>query len=177
MKTVLFIVETNPSALTDQMYIDKAIRCFYDVGLDISIKYACASGIDNLTKMNKEIGKYRKGAQEQAQRDKTQLDFSVVIVADTDNYDSDSKQKAKVQNVKEYCDVNGYYFVWMCKDVEHVFLKRQVSKEDKKKEAMKFYSNKNAIINFADLSCENQPFLQKRSNLFSQLNLIGLKRR
>jgi hypothetical protein len=42
----------------------------------------------------------------------------------------------------KFCNDNKYELIWFCKDIERVYLRKKVVKDEKKKEAGKFKANK-----------------------------------
>lgn len=52
------------------------------------------------------------------------------------------RMKNFLKNAKQYCEENGYGFVWFCRDIEQVYIGKQVEKSKKQKEAATFKAKK-----------------------------------
>ena len=66
----------------------------------------------------------------------------VIYCIDTDAYESNYEQKKELDDIKRFCEKNGYDLVWFCHDVEEVFLGKQVENSQKVKEAGAFRSSR-----------------------------------
>ena len=76
---------------------------------------------------------------------------SVVIYCfDCDDYDSNQRDSEFLDEVKEYCEDNGYRFVWFCKDIEQVYLNKKVA--DKEKKSVSFSFKEKKLIESVDCS-------------------------
>lgn len=72
-------------------------------------------------------------------------------------------------NIKEYCEDNGYRFVWFCKDVERVYIGEKVPDKLKKKKAADFRAKKK-------INSVRREMLQVagyRQNCSNILNVLG----
>jgi len=130
MKLLVLCVETDKIADTDPKYIDKAIRTFYVVNNDISIKYVRMNG----------KGNYNKSSVTTQVKRQFTGDFDETCVAyciDIDNL-ADREVLEQNKNIKDYCDSLGYKYIWFCRDVEEVFLHKRVDKSEKKQESIRF---------------------------------------
>lgn len=130
MKLVVFCVESDKKARTDDKYIDKAIREYYVIDNNIKIAYAHMNGKGNFDKkfVINDIKRQFSG------------DFDekhVVYCIDIDNQ-ADSDVIDLNKRIKEYCDNLHYDLVWFCRDIEEVFLHKSVNKSDKIVESDKF---------------------------------------
>lgn len=87
----------------------------------------------------------------------------VVYCLDVDNSLKDEINNADVIN---YCKENNYELVWFNKDVEDVFLGKQISDSKKTKEAANFAKqNKIQQLNIKLLNCHNPLTKHHYSNL------------
>lgn len=157
MKLLVLCVETDKEADTDPKYIDKAIRTFYVVNNDISIKYVRMNGKGNYNK---------KSVTMQIKRHFTG-DFDDICVAyciDIDNL-ADSEVVEQNKSIKEYCDSLNYKYIWFCRDIEEVFLHRRVDKSEKKQESIKFG-------NLRDLGKATESSLSSKSQNKYKSNLL-----
>ena len=53
------------------------------------------------------------------------------IVFDCDKQDSKEDDRKFLEKAKKYCKEHEYEFVWFCKDVEDVYLGKQVDRSEK----------------------------------------------
>lgn len=42
----------------------------------------------------------------------------VIYCFDCDNFDTNAEDENFLKNAKQYCEENGYEFVWFCRDIE-----------------------------------------------------------
>ncbi|MBP3700417.1 MAG: hypothetical protein J6I64_00865 [Lachnospiraceae bacterium] len=47
-----------------------------------------------------------------------------------------------MKNAQQYCNDQGYDFIWFCKDIERVYLDKKVDDSQKQKEATRFKEKK-----------------------------------
>ncbi len=120
---LIIILETNPVSRSDYYYIKSLIDYFYKPR-SFAIKKIYAKSKGELTKKDKLILKYILSYKAKSE---------VVICADFDFF-SDPLNKIII----EYTKNKNYHLVWMNLDIEDVFLKRRISKNDKEEEAKKF---------------------------------------
>ena len=66
----------------------------------------------------------------------------VIYCIDTDAYETNYEQKKELDDIKSFCEKNGYDLIWFCLDVEEVFLGKQVESSHKVKEAGAFRSSR-----------------------------------
>ena len=66
----------------------------------------------------------------------------VIYCFDCDNFDTNAEDENFLKNAKQYCEENGYEFVWFCKDIERVYLGRKIDDSQKTKEAAAFKARK-----------------------------------
>lgn len=130
-KQILLCVETNKRARTDYQYIDATIKRFYQNDGKITYKPIF---LDSKTKYNakdkvKDINGKIKGFPGKTE---------VIYFIDVDDYDISNDTKKLFDEIKDYCDKNGYDFVFFTKDVEDVYLGGQVSKDEKVKKVQEF---------------------------------------
>ena len=72
----------------------------------------------------------------------------VIFCFDCDDYDSKQEDAAFIKGAKNYCDAQGYDFIWFCKDIERVYLGRKVNDNQKQKESAIFKAKE--LINAVD---------------------------
>ena len=66
----------------------------------------------------------------------------VIYCFDCDNFDTNAEDENFLKNAKQYCEENGYGFVWFCRDIEQVYIGKQVEKSLKRTEAATFKAKK-----------------------------------
>jgi len=147
---LIFCVETNKKADTDWVYIDETIKAKYKLPNQIKL-----SKINMETKSRfdsrKVLGEIEK--QTKWYKDYAYGETKVIYCIDTDAYESSYEQKKEFENVKCFCEANGYELVWFCHDVEEVFLGKKIENSQKVKEAGMFRNNRKIeSINDAKLS-------------------------
>lgn len=165
---LIFCVETNKQCKSDQIYIRDTIERFFSydnamvkfsfIFMAGKYKYSSNSVKSQVSKMTKE---YAAGSNNNQ---------SVVIYCfDCDDYDSNQRDSEFLDEVKEYCEDNGYRFVWFCKDVERVYIGEKVPDKLKKKKAADFRSKK--MIN--SVRREMLQVAGYRQNCSNILNVLG----
>ena len=114
---LIFVLETNKKCKSDWIYIKDTIEYFYNIDANnIKFTQVYMDGKGNFKNKQKEINKnidqYAKGA--------SNGNSKVICCLDSDDYE----------------------LIWFCKDIERVYLRKKVVKDEKKKEAGKFKANK-----------------------------------
>ncbi len=137
-KQVLLCVETNKRSRTDYQYIVSTIKRFYEDDKKITYKPVF---LDTKTKYNskdkvKEINSMIKASPGET---------AVIYFIDADDYDVSYETKKLFDDIKAYCNNHGYDFVFFSRDVEDVYLKKQVNDNEKVKQVAKF--NNKQLIN------------------------------
>ena len=84
--------------------------------------------------INKNIDQYAKGA--------SNGNSKVICCLDSDDYDINMEAIKFLNEAFKFCNDNKYELIWFCKDIERVYLRKKVVKDEKKKEAGKFKANK-----------------------------------
>ena len=160
---LIFCVEADSSCKSDFMYIKKAIYNFYDVdqaNARITSVYMGGRGNYTSPKVKRDISKWIKNY---AAGNKKGLS-KVIYCFDCDNYDSKPEDNSFLTRAEKYCRDNGYEYVWFFRDVEHVFLGKQIDASLKKEKAVSFARNSLIKdVNIQNLKCST--YKNKRSNL------------
>ena len=166
---LIFAVETNKSCKSDWIYIKETIDYFYrydQTKLKLSPVYM--DGKDKFKKKEKEINKLVKQYASQSKSNRTR----VIYCFDCDDYDVKPECVTFLKSARAYCQTMGYDFVWFCKDVEHVYLGRQIPDSQKQKEAANFKRKKGiATIDVRNLAV--QEFRIHGSNIVQVLARYG----
>ncbi len=133
-KQLVLCVETRDSSKTDKVYINETISRFFDRPLDIHIEYICMRTKTkyNSKEVKKEIDDKKAGF----------VSTTVIYFIDTDNWDSVSTDKMKLNEIRDYCSQNGYEFVFFCKDIEDVYWGKRINKKDKVPASARFRNSK-----------------------------------
>lgn len=135
----IFVVETNKKCQSDWMYIKDSIEHFYTFDrTHVKLSTVYMDGRGNYKKKEKEIQSLI--SQYKAASKKNQS--KVIYCFDCDNFDTNAEDENFLKNAKQYCEENGYEFVWFCRDIEQVYIGKQVEKSQKRTEAATFKEKK-----------------------------------
>ena len=93
----------------------------------------------------------------------------VIYCFDCDKQDSKEDDRKFLEKAKKYCKEHEYEFVWFCKDVEDVYLGKQVDRSEKTKEAVRFKKN-NLIKKVDSKNLVAQTYKAKTSNIMKVLD-------
>lgn len=162
----IFVVETNKKCQSDWIYIKDTIEQFYSYNrTQVKLNKVYMDGKGNYKKKQKEIQKQisQYGAASKSNHSK------VIYCFDCDNYDSDSEAHNFLEDAQKYCAENGHEFVWFCKDIEQVYLGKQVEDAHKKAEAAAF-KNKKLIMNIRVNQLSGNSYRVGTSNLMCVLD-------
>lgn len=133
---LLFCVETNNTANTDWIYINKTIRHYYKLTPAVSLKRIPMDGKSNYrsasvrTKIEDYTSKYSRNGR-----------TVVFYCIDTDNFDIDPVRKKEFETIQDYCQKNDHEFIWFCRDIEEVYWGERVKSNTKTQMAAKFNSS------------------------------------
>ena len=144
-KHVLLWVETNKQARTDTAYVNETINYYYDRKKSIY-------RIEELeTKTHYNSSKVLKKTKEFCQY--VPKDDAVIIYCiDVDNYQVSIEQNKLFESIKSFCTERNYELVLFCKDVEDVYWREQIQKNEKKMKAQEFIQKKLIVsVNEGDL--------------------------
>lgn len=136
---LIFVMETNKRNKSDWIYIKDTIDYFYkydQVQVKLSPVYMAGKG--NYRNKEGEIKSLISQYDSSAKTNQSK----VIFCFDCDDYDSNPDDSKFLKDAKEYCNTNGYEFIWFCKDVERVYLGKKVDDNLKKKESEKFKAKK-----------------------------------
>jgi hypothetical protein len=160
----IFVVETNKKCQSDWMYIKDTIEHFYTFdGTQVKLSTVYMDGRGNYKKKEKDIQSLI--SQYKAASKKNQS--KVIYCFDCDNFDTNAEDENFLKNAKQYCEENGYEFVWFCRDIEQVYIGKQVEKSQKRTEAATFKAKK-LIINV------NADKLLKKNYCVSASNFMNI---
>ncbi len=172
---LIFVVESDNKSQSDFMYIKSAINYFYSIGQSnykLSPVYMGGKGNYDSNSV--------KGRIEKCMRDygATSLNNKSVVFycLDCDNYNTNQVDHAFFDSVQQYCNSNDYKLIWFCKDIEHVFLGKQVDTNKKVSESIRFM--KNGVINKVDSKLlYSTDYKDRHSNICLLLDAFLTKRK
>lgn len=146
---LIFAVETNKNCNSDWIYIKDTIEHFYAyerTKVKLSVVYLDGKGNYNSKKKEKEVKKLisQYGAGSKLNQS------NVIYCFDCDEYARKPDDLQFLKNAKDFCDSNGYDFVWFCKDIEQVYIGKQVEDSQKKRAAAAFKEKKSIMEVHAD---------------------------
>lgn len=165
---LIFVVETNKKSKSDWIYVKDTVDYFYKyerTEVKFSPIYMEGRGKYNSPKKQREI------EQKISQYSVTsENNYSKVIYCfDCDKQDSKEDDRKFLEKAKKYCKEHKYEFVWFCKDVEDVYLGKQVDRSEKTKEAVRFKKN-NLIKKVDSKNLVAQTYKAKTSNIMKVLD-------
>ncbi len=138
---LIFVVEASKESKSDYYYISETLRKYYDtLGHKLTPIYLNGKGNYNKkqSEIRKNISKYHG--------------MSKVIIC----YDIDDLNKSSYslnQNIVLFAKNNGYDTIWFYRDIEEVFLRKNVSQYEKIEKAIQFVAhNKIDNVDEIDLS-------------------------
>ena len=167
---LIICVETNRKTNSDYIYIKSVIERFFEIGSSyykLSPVYMDGKGKYASNRVLKDINRLQKKYNAASDRN----DSVVLYCFDTDDYDFNREDAIFLEKARNFCDQAGYKFVWFCKDVEHVFLGKRISDNQKKREAERFLAQ-NRIERIRVDSLQSKAFQIGRSNLCDILELF-----
>lgn len=155
MKQLILILETNASARTDYIYIKKCLDAFYgERSFKPSPIYAgCKS---KLTQQEKKVASFKE---------RYKGPTSVIVITDVDENDDLQNQK-----ILGYCKENDFELVWMNLDIEDVFWRKRVKKNEKGALSEKYLRRFKEISEKANLRNDNALSERHSSNLLSVID-------
>ncbi len=161
-KQILFCVETNQKADTDYVYISELIRHFYRDDKKISYK-PIYMGSKSKYNDKKIVGKIKQSGKAYSG------ETHVVYFIDFDRADADQSQENEFKEIRAYCERNGYDFVFFYRDVEDVFLGKQVPDSEKVSAAARF-RRKRIIEQVHEANLKSSELKQHFSNILRVLD-------
>lgn len=163
---LVFVVETNSKCKSDWIYIKETIEQFYlyePTQTKFSPVYMDGKG--KYKKKERDI----KSLISQFEHSNKENQTYVIFCFDCDDYDVNQADSEFLKNAKEYCDKNGYDFVWFCKDIEQVYLNRKVTDKEKKDVSVSF-KEKKLIVNVDSGKLSGNAYRNNTSNIMRVLD-------
>ena len=93
----------------------------------------------------------------------------VICCFDCDDYDKNKEDADFLKEAQQYCKTHGYDFVWFCKDIERVYLEKQVEENKKKVEATAF-KEKKRITKVDEKKLSANSYRSNTSNIMTVLD-------
>ena len=165
---LIFVVETNKKCNSDWIYIKETIEHFYlydRIKVKLSVVYMDGRGNYSSNKKEREIKGYISQYRATSKTNKSK----VIYCFDCDEYINNPEDLKFLEKAKKYCDDHEAEFVWFCKDVEDVYLGKQVDRSEKTKEAVRFKKN-NLIKKVDSKNLVAQTYKAKTSNIMKVLD-------
>ena len=161
---LLFCVETNKSANTDWVYINKTIKQYYIQSPEISLKPIPMGGKTNYRSKTVVaiINSYIRGYSRNGET-------TVFYCIDTDNCESDPDRKKEFDSIRNYCKKQGYEFIWFCRDIEEVYWGERVESCEKVKMAAKF-NRYDQLQKLAEKDLSSNLIRKGKSNILAVLD-------
>ncbi len=134
---VILCMESSSDSKSDYIYISSAIRKYYSIDrnkIKFTRVYMDGRGNYASSKVSKKIASFTA----QYKAGNKNAESVVIYCFDCDRYDAVKEDEDFLKKAKQYCKEKGYKFVWFCRDIENVFLGRQVADSQKTKEAENF---------------------------------------
>lgn len=126
---MIFCLETNKRANTDYIYIKETLEFLYQKNNQIKISPVYMDG----------KSKYQSKSvlREIHKREKAFItgETKVIYCIDTDEYDRNTEHANEFMAIQNFCEKNGYDFIWFCHDVEEVFQGKKIPDSQKVQEA------------------------------------------
>ena len=91
--------------------------------------------------------------------------LEVVYCLDTDDYEKNYETRILNNNIKKFCDRQGYKLVWFNKDIEDVFLHKKITDSREKQNAAKKVFKKDGIGKATEKSLSNSRLEKRTSNI------------
>lgn len=134
---MILCLETNKKANTDYIYIKETIDFLYQKNNQIKISplYMSTKTKYKSGDIIREIAKKKKGFAAIGQT-------KVIYCIDTDEFEKNVEHANAFQDIRQYCEAEGYELIWFCHDVEEVFQGKKNSDSQKVREAGAFRNKK-----------------------------------
>lgn len=169
-RLILFCVETNKGAKTDEMYIDAILKQFY-TKYSLPIKFDYIHMNTKTMYDSKEVKNKINSLGKKFRIHNKDAIVSVCYVIDLDMADANVDQKKLNDKIFDYANQNGYKVITFNKTVEDVLLKRRVTKDEKVQIAKEF-ARKNRISKISSKALLNINNSNQTSNILAVLDTM-----
>ena len=165
-RQIIFVVETDSECKSDWIYIKDTLDRFYSYDrIKVKLTPVYMRGKGNYKRKAKEISRLISQYASSAKGNTSE----VIYCFDCDDYDIKTDDKIFLENAEKYCREQCADFVWFCKDIERVYLGREVPACKKKAEAAAFKAKK--AINSVEVSrLEGNDYKINMSNILNVLD-------
>lgn len=158
---LILVVEADSRGASDWIYIKETIEHFYAIdNAHIKLTPLYMEGRGNYKKIQSKIKDKEKRYSVTAKNNVSH----VIYCFDCDQYDKRIEDYNFLEEAKKYCKDNCYDFVWFCRDIEHVYLKKQIDSSEKSFKAEQFKNN-NDINNITSRILSSASYKLGTSNL------------
>lgn len=135
---LVFVLECDDEEKSDAIYLNEVISYFYEYKNDnysqISRQNIFLEGKGKYKNIKSRIDNERKTFSCEGG------EIKVIYMIDLDSTEPEYKLGSLNRNIMDYCDKNGYDLIWMCKNVENVFLGVESDVVENKTEAAKAFA-------------------------------------
>lgn len=159
-KRLLFCVETTKQANTDYAYVKETIDHYYQPDRKTVLRSI---------PMNSRTRYHSKAVQEEIRKQSGPDDTHVIYCIDTDRYDTSPEDQTLLDQIRQYCDNQGYDFIFFCRDVEDVFCGNSVP-DTKKTSAVCRFRSSHAIETMKTENLEKEHYQRHCSNILRVLD-------
>ena len=134
---MVFVLECNDDDKSDAIYLRHVLNSFYELktvsNSPVSTKTLFMNGKRNYKSLRSRIANEKKMFAASGSQ------TVVIYIVDLDSDEPQLKKSSLNSDIKAFCESNEYEFVWMCKNVENVFLHKEPTSLDNKTEAAKTF--------------------------------------
>lgn len=158
---ILFCVETTQQANTDYPYIRDTIDYYYEVPrktvirpiyLGSKTRYNSRSVRENIKKQSGTSG-----------------NTHVIYCIDTDSRSISEDNNHLTERIREYCNKQGYDFIFFCRDVEDVYHGRQLP-DTEKVQAVRRFRSRRLIETIKSENLKSKEYRYHCSNILNVLD-------
>ena len=168
---LLVLIESSDESKADGIYFSEVRRRFYtnfahDHEGEVSIDLIPLNGKQNYN--NEKIVK--RIDNNISMNTSFKVDTAVIYCLDTDSLEDSYKEGSFFYNVQKYCSDNNYDLVWFCKNVENVFLNKEVGQVSSKIEEAKTFARSDSINKIDEWRLSKQRIEYGCSNILCVLD-------
>lgn len=135
---LVFVLECDDDEKSDAIYLNEVISYFYEYKNDnysqVSRQNIFLEGKGKYKEVKNHIDNERKAFSYEGG------EIKVIYMIDLDSTEPEYKPGSLNRNIMDYCDKNCYDLIWMCKNVENVFLGVESDAVENKTEAAKVFA-------------------------------------
>ena len=167
-RQLIFVVETNKKCNSDWIYLKDTIEHFYSYErTQVKFSPVYMDGKGNYRTKEKEVQSKIKQYQATSKRNES----TVIYCFDCDEYDSKPEDQKFMNDAQKFCESAKYSLVWFCRDIEQVYIGKQIKKSQKKDEA-EIFKKKKEILHVNPEILSERAYKISRSNILCILDEI-----